>query len=419
MVDAAISEFFQNRKEGWLKKALNASMDESEVLEKKQECEDKFALANWLPDAAGRAGQIRFSSHPPTFSHPSAGKNKNGKTTSVIAKAQRSADGYLRSGNATVQNDALGNAAALDVYKFLTLAMQDGDTLLTHIEQNSPLARELLSIPTASYTDLRSGFLSMVPKSDENIVTSAKIKQVYFPVDDDYHQLSLLSNSGLIYELRRRIDDLRFSEKQKELRKLKRDKEYSEEGYKEITVVTTIGYGGTKPQNISVLNNQHSGKAHLLSSEPPRLAARDIQFPTRDFFRQTFSYYRCRDLFHDLHRLFIRYENNWQIRAERDEYYQAIIDRIVERMWLVRSVAQEQFNPETRKLDKSQQVWLCVDNAEKRETEDNWLDSISEQIARYIFDGYAKILGKRAFTFSDTEFQHIHGQVDKNREALR
>ena len=121
VLDPAITTFFNERKEDWQKKNIKTSMQESEVHEKNQECEQRFDLANWLPDAAKRAGQISISSHPCTFSHPSARKNKNGDVSSIIAKNKKYNDGFLRSGNLDVELDALGNAAALDVYKFLTL----------------------------------------------------------------------------------------------------------------------------------------------------------------------------------------------------------------------------------------------------------------------------------------------------------
>jgi CRISPR-associated protein Csy1 len=42
--------------------------------------------------------------------------------------------------------------------------------------------------------------------------------------------------------------------------------------------LTAIGYGGTKPQNISVINNQNSGFSYLLPSMPPILTKRKTQF---------------------------------------------------------------------------------------------------------------------------------------------
>ncbi|HBD9477303.1 TPA: type I-F CRISPR-associated protein Csy1, partial [Legionella pneumophila] len=201
MFDPAITDFFAERKKSWLKKKLKSDMTELEKNNILQECEDIFALENWLPNAAKRAGWMSISTHPCTFSHPSSRKNKNGYVTSIIAKAPRKADGYLRSGNVHVALDALGNAAALDVYKFLSLVTEDGKTIIEHIQQNTEVAKSLLSIKTDSYENLRVGFLEMV-SSNEASITSSKIKQVYFPMGNEYHQLSVLSNSGMIFELR-------------------------------------------------------------------------------------------------------------------------------------------------------------------------------------------------------------------------
>ena len=421
MNEQSIGEFFQERKTGWLKKAISTSMTEIEVSEKEIECEHVFSLEQWLPNAAKRAGQISISTHPCTFSHPSSRKNKNGYASSIIADSQQSNDGYLRSGNLAVESDALGNAAALDVYKFLMLNMEDGQTLLNHIEQDSDLAQQLLKIKAESYETLKEGFLA-INSSDTSSVTSSKIKQVYFPVGDDYHQLSILSASGAMFELRKRIDAIRFSEQTKEARTCERNNEIYEGSYKQLVNLTTIGYGGTKPQNISVLNNQNHqnrGKVHLLSSEPPKLAKRDIQFPTIDFFSQSISYYQCKDLFYALHELFLNHQKDWNIRRERDEYYQAIMDRIIEKMWLVRSVSEGQYNPNTNQLNGMQKNWLCADNEDKRVTENDWLDDLCTNITRFIFNGYEKLLGKKQFLFSDAEFKHIHKQVVKHKEALR
>lgn len=422
MKDPAINAFFQEKKEVWLKKSIHSSLTEVEIEEKKRECEDIFSFENWLLSATRRAGQSSISTHPCTFSHPSARKNKNDYVSSVIATTGRANDGYLRSGNLFVEADALGNAAtnaaALDVYKFLNIKMQDGKTLLQHLELDSDQANELLSIESETYETLKSGFLAMV-QSTGKLVTSGKIKQVYFPVDDDYHLLSVLTPSGAVYELKKRIDNIRFSEKTKEAKDCEKNKAMHEDGYKQLVNITTIGYGGTKPQNISVLNVRHGGKAHLLSSEPPTLKSHSINFPTVDFFTQTFSYYRSKDLFHALHKLFISHQNNWQARAERDAHYHAIIDRIVEYMWLVRGVAREQVHSDLSQLKKNQKIWLHYEYEDKRNSDSDWLDDITKQIASYIFHGYEKILGKNALIFSDGEFEHIHKLVISQQEALR
>lgn len=417
----AVTDFFAERKEGWLKKNVNPTMDEGELKNKQAECDALFSLAQWLPNAAKRAGQISISSHPCTFSHPSARKNKNGYASSIIAKSEHCADGFLRSGNVEVSADALGNAAALDVYKFLMLTMDDGQTLLRHLEVDSDYVQTLFSKSQESYQTLKKGFLTMTQGDSEN-VTSSKIKQVYFPVGDDYHQLSILTPSGIVFDLRKRLDTLRFGEGVKELRAKKNKREYSESGYSEVIALTTIAYGGTKPQNISVLNSQNGGKAHLLNSEPPKLKQRDIHFPNHDFFTQSINYFSNKDIyhrFHDLHELYITNKNNMQVRADRDEFYLAIMDKIIEKMWQLRIVSQDQYHSASSQLISEQKIWLLDENNSIREIEDEWLDKIIKSITQFIFHGYEKVLGKKAIKFGDAEYCHMEKLVESNREALR
>lgn len=421
MPDQAIQAFFQQRKEDWLKKNTKASMTDVEVQELKYKCDEKFSKNTWLPDAARRAGQMSISTHPCTFSHPSARKNKNGYVTSIIAEKKRSADGLLRTGNVVTENDALGNAAALDVYKFLSLKLFDGKSLYQHIEMDSEIARALLDIATASYDDLKAGFMAMGQSKDTNM-TSSKIKQVFFPINKNYHLLSILSNSGLIYELRNRIDNLRFSEEQKKYRELKRNNKYSETGFSELYDVTTIGYGGTKPQNISVLNNQNGGKARLLFSVPPNIEKRDIHFPKNNFFTNSLRYYVIKEPLHKLHKIFktgldtpIPLRN---LRSGRDNYIEEILDYIIERMVAVRSVSNEQFREETSSLSRSQKIWLCDNFQKERQQEEDWLSNICSDIVHWIMTAYKKLI-KKPLVLGPAEREYIKTIIESHREALR
>ena len=417
MQDAVI-DFFKKRKEDYIKKYIKPSMGNDKEQDVRKECEEKFSLESWLPDAAKRAEQISICSHPCTFSHPSARKNKNGSASAVIANNQQRNDGLLRSGNVMVEDDALGNAAALDVYKFLMLKMEDEQTLLAHLEKDSDLTKEILSIRTTSYEELKHGFLTMTQASTKSI-TSSKIKQVYFPVDNDYHLLSVLTPSGIMFNLRKRLDSVRFGEETKQGREKYRKKEYHKPGFQEIYNLTTLGYGGTKPQNISVLNNQNGGKVHLLYSAPPELQTREIHFPKQDFFAQSIRYCDSRQAFQKLHALYQKDDNNKDIRTLRDEYYLSVLDNIVKRMWQVRAVAEEQYRPEYHHIVKAQKTWLLDEYQETRSTTNDWLDSIVTQISQYLFHGYEKTLGKKALKLSDGEHDYMKKLLIKHQEVLR
>jgi CRISPR-associated protein Csy1 len=421
MLDQAISQFFEQRKEAWLKKNISASMSDEEMQQQNLECDRVFSPSHWLPNAAKRAGQISISTHPCTFSHPSSRKNKNGYASSIIADSEQHNDGFLRSGNVSVAADALGNAAALDVYKYLMLELEDGNTLLSHLQQGTEKAQVALAITNPSeeqhYVTLRDGFLAMVTPNEE-VVTSAKIKQVYFPtpeINDDYHQLSILTPSGIVFDLRKRLDNLRFGD---EVKACRDNRKNSKQGpsYKEIYDLTTIGYGGTKPQNISVLNNANGGKAHLFMSMPPTLENHRITFPTKDFFTQSIYYNKCRKTFLALHDFYLQDKNNMQERAARDELYQDIIDDIIEVMWSLRGVGQDQFLATHSALSAAQRVWLEVSVAPD---DDRWLDEILKHITHFIYHGYEKVLDKAHIKIGDAEYKHIGNVVELNREVLR
>lgn len=393
-------------------------MSEDEVFELKLKCEEVFRLENWLPDAAKRAGQISVASHPCTFSHPSARKNKNGYVSSIIANKNFRQDGLLRSGNVKVKNDALGNAAALDVYKFLHLELEDRRLLVKHIVDNSLEARTLLNVKGTSYDTLKQDFLKMIESSSEE-VTSSKIKQVYFPVEEDYHQLSLLTNSGMLYELKERINAIRFGEDFKGVKESKKKNEFSEDSFCDLYDLTTIGYGGTKPQNISVLNSKNGGKAHLLYSMPPSLETRNIHFSKRNFFGETLKGWELREIFHALQSIFKTDYNNVAIREGRDYRYQQLVDKMVQKMWLVREVSEEQYYENSSQLKPHQKIWLCHEFSEQRETEDKWLDALIKECVNWFIKSYEKSFGSKAVMFGVEERLKLLEIVEKNREALR
>ncbi|MCY4226224.1 MAG: type I-F CRISPR-associated protein Csy1 [Gammaproteobacteria bacterium] len=428
MPDPEIKAFFAQRKEKWLKSRVKSNMLDLEKNYLEEVADQIFSLEDWLPRAAKRACSRAFTTHPSKFSHPSTGigkKNRKNFTyvTPVICEADRQPDGYLRTGNASSKRDSVGNAAELDVDDFLNLQMQDGKSLLMHIQQDSQLAQELLSIQSVSYETLKKGLLAMADSNSE-MVTSSKIKQVYFPVNDDYHQFSVLSNSGLIYELRDRIDELRFpkEQEQKQLREFKRTNVFSERGFTEIYDIATIGYGGTKPQNISALNKHNGGKAHLLLSMPPALEQREVHFPKHDFFKESIRFYDIRESLEKLHRIFTSEKDSViprrNLEIGRDHHLEEILDLIILRVVALRQVATAQYREETNQLEQYQKIWLCPGFETQREQEDEWLKQLCKTITNWITTAYSKTI-KKSITFGQAEKAYIQQVIETHGEALR
>ena len=418
-MDEAIKSFFAERKSGWLKGKLKSTMMDEDKKRLEEECEEKFSLANWLPDAAKRAAQLFMATHPCKFSHPDA---KPKEISSIIANAPEKADGFLRTGNVaeyrTPTLDVSGNAAAMDVYKFLLLKLKDDKTVIEHLEQGSDIIKDELCISTASFDEIQKNLLA-IKQSGDTPVTSGKIKQVYFPCEGDYHLLSILTPSGLVFGLKNRINDMRFSEQTKEARELKKKNNYSEKGFDDLFNLSMIGYGGTKPQNISVFNSQHGGKAYLLPSLPPLLQKRTVRLPRSDFFKNTLWTGRFKNSFNSLHNLMCQDHNNLKIRKGRDNIICYIIDQVIDEMWAIRQYEAGWSQTKSySSLPAYQKICLDAFYIQDRENSEEWLKRIVGDFSRWIVFAYKKVQGKQALSLGDDELLHIKNLIEQNREAL-
>ena len=419
MTDKVITDFFEERKAAWLKKKVKKSMSEDEVAALEAECEEIFAPYNWLPDAARRAGQMAMASHPCTFSHPSSRKNKNGNVTPVICDAPYENDGLLRCGNVReTLSDALGNAAVLDVYKFLDLTLEDGKRVIEHIRDNTDIGQAIIESAQNDEDIVRDGFLKMIEPNEGKTVTSSKIKQVYFPIEEDaYHLLSLLTHSGAVFRLKNEIDTLRFSDEIKAAREAKRHNKPGME-YRDLFDLTVLGYGGTKPQNVSVLNNRFGGKTYLLRSMPPVINERMIRFPKKDFFEESLPYRKVRDIFKALKAVSETDYNNVAIREGRKRRYQQLMETIIETMWLVRSVSKEQYYAPTSLLPEWQKIWLTQEDQDQREARVDWLDELLGYIARWVVFRMEKS-SQKGLKLGQAELEDMAEIIDEYKEELR
>lgn len=406
-----VSAFLAERKAAWLKTRLKPSLSADEETAFMQEADDKFDPASWLPDAARRATWLAMVSHPGKFSHPSA------KTTAIIADRSRANDGYLRSGNVDYELDVLGNAAAMDVYKFLRLTMDDGQTVLQHLEKDSPEIQRLFQIPTAAYTDLKSGFLS-VKSADGHARTDHLVKQVYFPVDENYHLLSVLTPSGLVSRVKERIDAMRFSEHSKQARESRKKNEHHPDGFDDLFNLTVMAYGGTKPQNISVLNNQNAGRAYLLASTPPILKRRQVRLPARNFFKNSLSPRAFADSFQTLDRLIRSDVNNKAVRDGIRNTVKFIIDQVLQRVFKIRESGLGWSEPEYyRALPLAQRIWLDDAYLAERGEQEAWLDEVCADFSRWILDSYDKVLKDKHQPLGDDELREIRHIVEEAAAA--
>lgn len=413
MLDPAIQDFLNDRKGIWLKEKIKNNTNDEEKTLLEQQALDQFSLATWLPDAAKRAKQLSVVSHPGKFSHPSA------KISPIIANAGRRADGLLRSGNVDAGLDVLG-AGAMDVYKFLNLTLQDGLTILAHLENKTQEIEQQLTIPAVPYREIEAGLLGIRQDDGEGNKTSSRVKQVYFPVDGGYHLLSVLTPSNVMYKVKERINTMRFSDEAKDAREAKKANKHHETGLSEIYGLSVIGFGGANKQNISTLNNQNHGEAYLLPSLPPELSARSIQAPKSNFFSNTLWAKAYEEDFQKLHSLLSSERNNIHIRRQRDWISRHIIYQVVDRLWMVRYLDPGWSQSENyQQLPRHQKVWLDQFYLSERNDSTDWLAAIKHDFARWFLTTYQLILDKKSLSMGDEQLSYYKTILDECEEALR
>lgn len=415
MIDPAIQNFLNERKESWLKKKIDSKTTVEQEHELIQEANELFALTTWLPDAANRAKQLSLVSHPAKFSHPSA------KTSSIIATAAKKADGFIRSGNTTEQMDVFGNAAAMDVYKFLSLTVEDGQTVLKHLEQQTLFIQKQFTLSTLSYAELATSLLAMKATDANKSFTSAIVKQVYFPISENsYHLLSVLTPSSLMFTLKQRINTLRFSEETKLAREAKKSNQSYVGELAEIYSLTLIGFGGTKPQNISVLNSQNYGTAYLLESLPPILTKRNVNPPKINFFSNSLRLKDFQKDFDELHKQLSSGTNNIHVRNKRDWLIKNIIYQVADKLWQIRYLDIGWSTSDNyQNLPKQQKIWLDQAYKESRQQQTDWQDDIKTALARWLSNSYKTTQGDKALPIDDDKYKpHFIRLIEECEVAL-
>jgi CRISPR-associated protein Csy1 len=263
-----------------------------------------------------------------------------------------------------------------------------------------------------SYEDIKQGLLS-IKQADDSIKTDRLVKQVYFPVDDSYHLLSILTPSGLLSVLKNRVDTIRFSDATKEAKEARKKNEHHATGYDDLFDLTVTAYGGTQPQNISVLNSQNAGRAYLLASTPPSLVKRDIRLPINDFFRNSLRPFLFKENFLVLHELMKSEINNHVIREKISKCISRVIDQVLEQVFKIRIFGIGWSSSDYyQSLPFSQRIWLDDVHIERRESDTDWMDDITRNFARWILQTYEATLKDNHVVLSDNELTHIRRFVE-------
>lgn len=244
----------------------------------------------WIADAAKRVGQIQQVTHAIKFTHPSA--SGSSLSHSGNPDADRLEIGSHSLGGEAAA-DVVGNAAALDVYKFLRLRV-DGRSLLERAMARDPALLAALDEDEAVAAAWADAFATL-PEPKGPPASHKLAKQLYWPLPDGgYHLLSPLLASPVAHALHTRISRDRFSDEAKAAREARRNSKPHPEGYRDYPDLAIQSFGGSKPQNISQLNSERRGENLLLASLPPLWESPTLRPPlkTDSVFLRYYSYRR-------------------------------------------------------------------------------------------------------------------------------
>ena len=195
---------------------------------------------------------------------------------------------------------------------------------------------------------------------------------------------------------------------------------YHEQGLSEVFGLSVVGYGGTKPQNISVMNSQNFGTAYLLFSSPPSLAVRKIQPPRVNFFRNSLWLKPFKDDFHKFHDQLSLDRNNIHVRRRRDWLIRSIFYQVADRVWTIRSLEPGWSESDNyQHLPEYQKIWLDQLYKARREDESSWFAAMQKELAIWFVRTYKKLHANQAFSLGDDELPHIKKMLAECEEALR
>lgn len=270
---SAIQRFLQERRDAKLEKLPPDDPKRDELIA-------QFFPEAWLDDAARRVGQIQAVTHSLKAIHPDARGTSLYRPPDQLPAREEIGSHSL---GPDFAGDVVGNAAALDVYKFLRVTVDSRSVLDWMLLGDADLKAAMSPKPALAEGWIEA-FIGLVQPRGA-AVTHTRAKQVFWlaggnaAIDADYHLLAPLYASSLAQAVYLRVQESRFSDAAKTARQAKREQRPHDHGYADHPNLAVQKLGGTKPQNISQLNSERRGDNYLLASLPPHWKSDAVKVP--------------------------------------------------------------------------------------------------------------------------------------------
>ncbi len=361
---ALIADFLKKRLDDKLDKIKDT--DET-AIEARQREKARFDREAWLKNAAHRARQIQLVTHVLKATHPDL---KIDVATSLYIKPKKLASiaevGSHILGDDFV-DDATGNAAALDIYDFLTQRYADA-TILDLARASDADLSNALSEDQELASSWMKAFSVVVESPCKKLTSHTLAKQLYWLTGNDahddagFHLLAPLYASSLTHRVYQTVQDDRFSEEATAAREAKKKGEYSERPVREYPQLAIQKLGGSNTQNISQLNNKRRGENLLFASLPPTWRSVDLKplLGTDSMFPRYSRRPEVKQLVKAL-LAFLKSNpvNNRETKERRTELINGLIDEFL------------QFSAELRSLPPG---WSQTPECRLANSEKHWLD---------------------------------------------
>ena len=354
----------------FLQKRLNDKLEKLAPDDpKRAELQQAFIPAAWLDDAARRVGQIQAVTHSLKPIHPDA------KGTNLYSPPQALSDLPVVGSHclgADFAGDVVGNAAALDVHKFLKLAYQGSSLLTLMLARDADLAAALSDDPAQASAWINAFAGLVEPRGRAASHTLAK--QLYWLTGDDphddanYHLLAPLYASSLAHHVYQTVQNDRFSEEAKASRDARKAGTFSDHPVREYPQLAIQQLGGTKPQNISQLNSERRGNNLLLASLPPIWRPVELK-PLLNTDSMFLRYSRRPEVRQQVKTLlaFLKSDpaRNVETRANRAEMVETLIDEFLQFTAELRTLAPGWSQSTECRLASAEKHWLDPDGVEQ------------------------------------------------------
>lgn len=358
----------------------------------------KKTQKEWLLDIAKNADKCLFATHIGRFTNPDVIVNWQANIK------DRAAEGYVSTASVSCSNDVFVAANYMATASLLQQKLEDGKTVYEHLQANDDYLKQDITDMGADYMAVRNALLK-IKTHEKPTATDTRLKQVYFPVGDSYHLLTVLPPSSLMQEVRLRIRAMEYNARQA------CDKKSEKYGntHERIYNLTQMKFGGTKPQNISFNNNRLGGRVYMLPSLPPTVKNQSVAFPRKDFFRDTLSLREFRHLFLQLHSCYMDNRNNLAIRQKIRGVEQKIMDRVMQSVYALRQ--KECGWSDSRSISKAQVIWLDDKYKIERYEEYSWQLDIVKDFSAWLMLTYEWILKRDKILLGDGELKALSKEI--------